>query len=82
MLLDPADQLSPDSAEVTARLVTAICAAIESRSLPPTEKQIKYALTIARELSLGLPAEAIQYRDAMTSFIGQHAERYRAKAKQ
>ncbi len=74
----------PQSAERTRndlarRLVDLITAMLEGEVLPPTEKQVKYAVAIARELSLELPADVLQYRDAMTVFLGVHAEQYRRR---
>ncbi len=54
-------------------------AALELRVIPPTEKQVKYAVAIARELSLQLPPEVLQYRDAMTVFLAEHANTYRRR---
>lgn len=61
------------------RLVDAMTAALECKVVPPTEKQLKYAIAIARELSLQLPAEVLQYRDAMTAFLAEHATTYRRR---
>lgn len=63
--------------DLSNRMVEAITALIENNVLPPTDKQIKYAVAIARELSLQLPAEVLQFRDSMTAFLGTHAEKYR-----
>lgn len=53
--------------------------AVDGDVLPPTEKQVKYAIAIARELSLELPSEVLQFRDAMTTFLTIHAEQYRRR---
>lgn len=63
--------------EFAQQLVGVVTAILEGEVLRPTEKQLKYALAIARELSLELPANVIQYRDAMTVFLGTYAEQYR-----
>lgn len=65
--------------ELSSRLVDAMTAALELRVIPPTEKQVKYAVAIARELSLQLPPEVLQYRDAMTVFLAEHANTYRRR---
>lgn len=64
---------------LSSRIVDAITAAIEFKALPPTEKQLKYACAVARELSLPLPPEVLQFRDAMTAFLAEHAETYRRR---
>lgn len=64
---------------LASRLVDAMTAALEFKVIPPTEKQLKYAIAIARELSLQLPAEVLQYRDAMTAFLAEHANSYRRR---
>lgn len=63
---------------LSRRLVDLITAMLEVDLLPPTSKQTKYAMAISRELSIELPEEALRYREAMTVFLGRHAERYRA----
>lgn len=64
---------------LSSRLVDAITTALELKVIPPTEKQLKYAIAIARELSLQLPPEVLQYRDAMTAFLAEHANTYRRR---
>lgn len=61
------------------RIGELIVMVVEGDVQPPTEKQIKYAIAIARELSLELPAEVLQFRDAMTTFLTIHAEHYRKR---
>jgi hypothetical protein len=65
--------------DLARRIVDVVTAILEGELLPPTERQLKYALAIARELSLELPAEVIQYREAMTVFLGTYAEQYRRR---
>ena len=65
--------------DLARRIVDLITALLEGELLPPTDKQLKYAVAIARELSLELPAEVLQYREAMTVFLGTHAEQYRRR---
>ncbi len=63
--------------ELARRIVDLVTALLEGDLLPPTEKQLKYAVAIAQELSLELPAEVLQYRETMKAFLGAHAEHYR-----
>jgi hypothetical protein len=46
---------------------------------PPTEPQIKYATSIARELGIALPSEALRFRGPMAEFIDRFAETLRQK---
>jgi len=65
--------------ELSSRLVDAMTAALEFKVLPPTDKQLKYAIAIARELSLQLPPAVLQHRDAMAAFLAEHATTYRRR---
>ena len=65
--------------QLSSRLVDAMTAALEHKVIPPTKNQINYAIAIARELSLQLPPEVLQYRDAMTAFLAEHADNYRRR---
>lgn len=65
--------------DLARRIVDVVTAILEGELLPPTARQLKYALAIARELSLELPAEVIQYREAMAVFLGTYAEQYRRR---
>jgi len=46
---------------------------------PPTEAQLRYATSIARELGVALPPEALRFRGSMADFIGRFADRLREK---
>lgn len=63
--------------ELASRIVDAITSMLETDVIPPSEKQVKYAVAIARELNLHIPAEVLQHRDAMTQFLEDHAQTYR-----
>jgi hypothetical protein len=65
--------------DLARRIVDLLTALLEGELLPPTEKQLKYAVAIAQELSLELPAEVLQYRETMKAFLGAHAEQYRRR---
>lgn len=65
--------------EISRRIVEHITMMLEGEMLPPTDKQLKYAVAIARELSLELPVDVLQYRNAMAIFLGTHAEQYRRR---
>ena len=74
---DEAATAGRKSPNLAREIVEAITALIENTTLPPSEKQVRYAIAIARELSLELPPEVLQFRPAMTAFLGAHASRYR-----
>lgn len=78
-LLGKDEDTSISNNELSARIVDVITALIQNQIVPPTDKQLKYAIAIARELSLQLPAEVLQYRDAMKAFLAMHAETYRKR---
>jgi hypothetical protein len=81
-LIRRADCFSPPHqarSDLANRIVEGITMAVEGTELPPTEKQIKYAVAIARELSLQIPAQVLQFREAMTTFLGKYAEEYRRR---
>ncbi|WP_292999923.1 hypothetical protein [Nevskia sp.] len=65
--------------DLSRRIVDLVTALLEGELLPPTEKQLKYAVAIAQELSLVLPAEVLQYRETMKAFLDTHAEHYRRR---
>lgn len=46
---------------------------------PPTEAQLRYATSIARELGISLPSEALRYRGSMAEFIGRFVEAFRER---
>jgi hypothetical protein len=41
---------------------------------PPTEKQLRHALTIARELNVSISGDATRYRGSMVAFIKTHEQ--------
>ena len=65
--------------DLARRIVDLVTALLEGDLLPPTEKQLKYAVAIAQELSLELPAEVLQYRETMKAFLDAHAGQYRRR---
>lgn len=76
---EPGQAVDRTRADLANRIAEAVTMVIEGTSLLPTEKQIKYAVSVARELSIQLPAEVLQFRDAMTAFLDLHAEAYRRR---
>lgn len=46
---------------------------------PPTEKQMRYATTIARELNMTISGDALRYKGSMTEFIDRFADVFKAR---
>lgn len=46
---------------------------------PPTEKQLRYATTIARELNVTLSGDALRYKGSMSEFIDRFADLFKAQ---
>lgn len=44
----------------------------------PTDSQVKYAMDIARELGVSLPADALRFRGAAHDFIDRFEEAFRS----
>lgn len=78
-LLSIAATPGSEGGDIARRITDAICTLLDCQIIPPTEKQLKYAVAIARELSLTIPPEVLQYREAMTVFLGTHAQTYRKR---
>ena len=76
---DPDDTNSRTRNELAGRIAEAIGVMLTDNVLPPTDKQVKYAVAIARELGLQLAPEVLRSREAMTSFLGAHADTYRRR---
>ena len=64
---------------LATRIVDAVTAALDLQVAPPSDKQVKYAVAIARELRLQLSPEVLESRDAMAAFLEQHAKTYRRR---
>jgi len=78
-LMSVAIQPGSERADLARRITDAISTLLDCQVIPPTEKQLKYAVAIARELSLTIPPAVLQYREAMTVFLGTHAQTYRQR---
>ena len=81
LLTSPAGKASPDRAttEFVQGLVTIVTDMLERAPIPPSEKQVAYAVQIARTLGLELPADVLQLRSAMGAFLEEHAAEYRRR---
>lgn len=56
-----------------------LAACLDTDLQPPTAAQMQYATSIARELGISLPYEALRFRGTMSEFIDRFAEALRAK---
>jgi hypothetical protein len=45
----------------------------------PTEAQMQYATSIAREMGIAIPYEALRFRGCMMEFIGRFAEAFQRR---
>ena len=75
---EPFDSGERGHLELARRIADVITAVLEGEMLPPSNKQLQYALAIARELTLELPADVLKYRESMGVFLATHAESYRS----
>jgi len=66
-----------DPPELARRAADMIAAAVDAYTIPPSVAQIRYALAIAQELALELPANALRYRESMKVFISTHAPTFK-----
>jgi hypothetical protein len=76
---EPPESAERNRSDIARRIADLVTALLEGEALPPTAKQVKYAVAIAKELSLELPPQVLQYRDAMAVFLGTHAPEYRRR---
>lgn len=65
--------LGPICERIGQRISETVLDVLDPDLRPPTEAQIKFALDIARELSVNLPGEALQFRGAMGEFISRYS---------
>jgi hypothetical protein len=64
--------LGPVCERIGQRISESVLDVLDPDLRPPTEAQVKFALDIARELSVNLPGEALQFRCAMHEFINRY----------
>ena len=76
------DAVAAFSDQLRDRFARALQAAVDCELQLPTERQIAYASTIARELGLSLPAEALRYRGAMYDFLQRHVDPFNDRRRQ
>lgn len=70
-------------ADVAGRIASSIADGLAKgldRDLqPPTEKQLRYAAAIARELNVSVSGEVLRYKGAMTEFLNRYADTFKAR---
>jgi hypothetical protein len=66
-------------AQLAALLPQLLSGALDTELRPPTEKQLRFAVAIARELGISIPGDAFRYRDAMGEFLTRHADLFRQR---
>jgi hypothetical protein len=71
----------PDRAatEFVQGLVTIVTDMLDRAPMPPSDKQVQYAVQIARTLNLELPADVLQLRESMSAFLDAHSAEYRRR---
>lgn len=60
-------------------VATSITALIEDAPQPPTQKQVQYAVQIARTLNISLAPNVLQVRESMAEFLERNAPEYRRR---
>lgn len=65
--------------EFVQGLVTIVTDMLERAPMPPSDKQVQYAVQIARTLNLELPAQVLQLRESMSAFLDEHSSEYRRR---
>lgn len=70
-----------DREALSAQLSDVIAALLERGVVPPSEKQIAFAVAIAQSLGLELPAQALQDRAVMHTFLAMHADDFKSRRK-
>lgn len=74
-----AEEADPDFAQLGKRLSDAIAQSLDVEVIPPSKKQLDYALAICKELGIQLPAECIQFQESIRVFLSRHAPEYQRR---
>lgn len=64
---------------LAATFAQALTECLDADLKPPTAPQLQYATSIARQLGVALPPEALRFRGSMVEFIGRFAGELREK---
>lgn len=63
-------------ARLSECFATSLAACLDTDLQLPTDSQVKYALDIARELGVSLPADALRFRGAAHEFIDRFKDSF------
>ena len=63
-----------------SRLVEKLVEIVDADLKPPTERQVAFAIHLAKELGISIPAEALRFRGSMTEFLTRFEEAYRDRS--
>lgn len=58
---------------------TSLAECLDADLKRPSDAKVQYATSIARELGIALPAEALRFRGPMDDFIDRFAEQFRQR---
>lgn len=76
--------LARNTCPLAERLAACIAAGLvhclDADLQPPTEKQVRYAQAIARELNVSLSGDALRYRGSMHEFLDRFADAFKDRA--
>ena len=64
---------------LAACFAASLCQCLDPDLRPPSEKQLRHALTIARELNISISGDAMRYRGSMVAFIKSHEPNLKAR---
>ena len=67
--------------QAAARLESALIECFDWDLRPPTPAQVTYATAISRALGIDLPSDVLRLRGAMNTFLSQHSETFKSRAK-
>lgn len=67
------------SERLAACIASSIVECLDWDLQPPTEKQVRYAMAIAKALNVPLSGDAMRYRGSMTEFLNRFADAYKER---
>lgn len=76
---DKAGALADVSRRIAATVADALSRCLDWDLQPPSDKQLRFAAAIARELNLSVNGETLRYKGAMTEFLNRHAATFNAQ---
>lgn len=67
------------SERIAACVVDGLRQCLDWDMQPPTEKQVRYAQAISRELNVSLSGDALRYRGSMSEFLDRFGEAFKER---